>query len=176
MQRETLLAVLPGPDPLSNEQKLLACDDGTGKDAPVTGAVSEVRRFHPGQSVIEGTLRVIVLAYPAPPNTLSSIIFAVNSALGEDALLSKSGKGLIRVDRDNGIAVYPPSYELRRVFEDRIYTVVDPRKTAAAPCTITYLAENPSAPPQKVLHSHLDCTTLIQQTSSDAIFGGNVPQ
>jgi hypothetical protein len=175
VRRQTVLAAIPGAKPLSVDQKLLACDNGTGADATITGDVSQVRMLHAGQTVVQGNLRILVLRYPAPQNTLSSIIFAVDSALGDDAFLSKSGKGLIRLDHENGIAVYPPSYQLQRVVESSLYVVPDPPKPPT-PCTITYLADDPGATPKKVIRSHLDCATLIHQTPTDNIFAGDIPQ
>jgi hypothetical protein len=175
LQREAVIVVLSGPNPLSNEQRLLACDDGSGNSAPVTGAVSHATVVHPGQTVLRGVLRVIALRAPSEPGKMSSIVFAVNTIAGDLALISRTGKGLIRVDHELGITVYPPSYELERVLESTIYAMQEPSKPAQ-PCTITYFADNPDAAPAKVIHSKLDCSTLMQRVDSNAIFSGDIPQ
>ncbi|MGZ3550187.1 MAG: hypothetical protein ACXWNZ_18080 [Vulcanimicrobiaceae bacterium] len=175
LQREAVIAVLPGPNPLSNEQKVLACNDGLGNSAPIIGAVSQTTVAHPGQTVLQGVLRVIVLRAPSDAGTTSSIMFAVNTAAGDSAVMSRSGKGLIRVDHQLGIAVYPPSYQLGRVLESTIYTVQGAQKPSQ-PCTLTYVADNLDAAPKKVIHSQLDCATLMQQVDSNAIFAGEIPQ
>ena len=81
---------------------------------------------------------------------------------------------MIRLDHENGIYVYPPSYELDRIMENTIYEVEEGPPKLLAPCPISYFADDSSAPP-KVIRSSLDCVSLLQQADSTAIFSGNVP-
>ena len=98
----------------------------------------------------------------------------MNSLNGDLALMSKSGKGLIRLDHKLGIEVYPPSYQLDRVFENTIYQVQAAAATPHGPCSISYFADDVNAAP-KVIKSSLDCASLIQQVDSNEIFSENIP-
>lgn len=176
LQREAIIVTVdPGGPPLSipARENLLACDDGTGKDAPTTGDVSKVARVHAGQTIDEGTLRIITLSAPSNPNQLNSVIFAVNTIAGDDALVSRSGKGIIRVDYAHGIMVYPPSYALKAVIDRTIYEVHREPAKPVAPCPVSYEPDDAGAEP-KVVTSPLDCATIVQKISSDDIFAGRL--
>jgi hypothetical protein len=174
LQRTAVIVSPSKPNLISHDERVLACDDGSGKDAPITGAIAQTRVVHVGQTVLQGTLRVIALRTQSKPGTISTIVFAVNTIAGDMALMSQSGKGMIRLDHASGIRVYPPSYEVDRVMESTIYEVQEAPPKLLAPCAISYFADDPEVPP-KVVRSRLDCGSLVQQTDSNAIFSGDIP-
>jgi len=173
LQRDAIIALLDEGDSKTPGERLLACDDGAGNGAPITGSTAQVKLVHAGDTILQGTLRIIALDTPAKPGSISAIVFAVNTLAGDMALMSKSGKGMIRLDHATGIYVYPPSYKLKQVAENVIYEVEEAQPKPQAPCTISYLSDDPNASP-KVIRSPLDCVTLLEQGNSDAIFAGDV--
>lgn len=175
MKREGVIVAIaqPGPLRLPINENLLACDDGAGKDAPIAGDVSTVTHVHAGQIVDQGTLRVIALGAPSEAGTRSSVVIDVNTLAGDDALASRSGKGLILVNDAQGITVFPPPYVLESVIDETIYRVRRPPAKAIAPCRVTY-APTEAGGESKVVESPLDCATIVQKISSDDIFAGRL--
>ena len=155
--------------------RLIACDDGAGRDATVTGDLSKLRTVVPGQVVVQGSLAIVVLRAPSKPGQISNVVFAANSILGEDVFNSRSGKGLIRVDHKDGIIVYPPAFVLETVVNSRLFQLQETSPTSTPrPCVITYEAVDQTTP-ARTITSRLDCATLIQQVDGDAILSGKLP-
>jgi hypothetical protein len=175
LKRAAIIVSLRKPLPQRPEEKLLACDNGSGLDAPVTGSLNSVRAVSAGQIVEQGVLRVIALNSPSKPGTISTVVFAINTVAGDVALMSKSGKGMIRLDHAQGIFVYPPSYQLVRVMESTIYEVQRADSGMHLPCTLSYYGDDTNSAP-RVIRSSLDCQTIIQQVDSNAIFSSDIPK
>jgi hypothetical protein len=173
LQRNAVIVVVADANP-SHSDSLLACDDGAGGDAPITGDTAAMRPIGAGQTVAQGTLDIIFLSVPTKQGTQSLIAFPVNTLDGEIALMSKTGKGVIRVIRAKGIEVYPPSYKISSVDESTTYRLQEP-PVAPTPCVVRYFADDPNAP-QKIIRSSLDCATIVRQVGGDAIFAGQIPE
>ncbi len=102
LERTAIITLLSTPNHPAQDEKLLACDDGSGHDAPITGAISQVRLAHPGQSVLQGPMRVIVLQPHVKKGMASAVILAVRKDAGDLALMAKNGQGVLRLDHKTG--------------------------------------------------------------------------
>lgn len=175
MQREAIIVAIAQPGPMKPpvDESLLACDDGSGKDAPIAGEVATVHHIRAGQIVDRGILRVIALSAPSEPGTRSSVVIDVNTMDGDDALESKGGKGLILFSPPQTITVFPSAYALEKVIDETVYRVRRAPPTPAAPCRVTY-APTDAGGESKVIESPLDCATIIRSVSSDDIFAGRL--
>ena len=123
--------------------------------------------------MVFGFVYVIVLQLPFDGQDFTSVKFTVNEAAGDAVLISKSGKGVIRLDHEDGITIYPPTYKVRSVSEEKTGAIPsEPRHSQ--PCTVTYLNPDPGYAPKMTLHSKLDCGTLWRTVPPDAIFDGRI--
>lgn len=173
MQREAVVVAVAHP-PLKPpvDESLLACDDGSGKDAPISGQVPTVHRVHSGQIVDRGTLRVIALRSPSDPGTKSAVVIDVNTLAGDDALESKSGKGLILLNWE-GITVFPSTYVLENVVDETIYAVRRAPGKPEGKCRVAYVPSEGGGD-SKIIESPLDCETILHDVGSDDIFAGRL--
>jgi hypothetical protein len=174
LDRTAIITLLATPNHPAQDEKLLACDDGSGHDAPITGAVSQVRFAHPGQSVLQGPMRVIVLQPHVKKGMASAVILAVRKDAGDLALMAKNGQGVLRLDHKTGIDIYPASYAVVKVIETTVYQIDEGPPPLLQPCSVFYFRNDPTSRP-KVVRSNLDCVSLIERANSSALFAGKVP-
>ena len=174
LDRNAIITLLSQTNQPAQDEKLLACDDGSGHDAPITGAISQVRLAHPGQTVLRGPMRVIVLQPHVKKGMAAAVILAVRKDAGDVALMAKNGKGVLRLDHKTGIDIYPASYVVIKVIETNVYQIDEGPAPELKPCSVFYFQNNPTALP-KVVRSSLDCVSLIERANSDALFAGKVP-
>jgi len=174
LERTAIITLLSTPNHPAQDEKLLACDDGSGHDAAITGAISQVRLAHPGQSILQGPMRVIVLQPHVKKGMSSAVILAVRKDAGDLALMAKNGQGVLRLDHKTGIDIYPASYAVVKVIETNVYQIDEGPPPLLQPCSVFYFRNDPTTQP-KVVRSSLDCVSLIQQADSSALFAGKVP-
>jgi len=175
LNRNAVIALLDTPNQGAENQKLLACDDGSGHDAPITGAMSQVQLVRAGQTVLQGPMRVIILKPHVKPGHSSAVVLAVSKLAGDLALEAKDGKGLLRLDHTRGISIYPASYKIAKVTEITVYQVDTGPPPILQPCTLFYYRDDPTSRP-KVVKSKMDCVSLIERADAAALFAGKVPQ
>ncbi len=174
LDRSAIITLLSGPNQPSQDEKLLACDDGSGHDAPISGAISQVRVAHPGQTVLQGPMRVIVLQPHVKKGMASAVILAVRKLAGDVALMAKNGQGVLRLDHKTGIDIYPASYAVVKVIETSVFQIDEGPPQMLKPCSVFYFKNDPTARP-KVVRSSLDCVSLIERADSSKLFSGKVP-
>jgi hypothetical protein len=174
LERNAIVALLSRPGEPDQDQKLLACDDGYGHDAPITGAISQVQLVRPGLTVLQGPMRVIVLRPHARKGMTAAVILAVSKLAGDVALMAKNGQGVLRLDHKTGIDIYPASYAVIKVIETSVYQVDQGPPAMLKPCKIFYFRNDPTAQP-KVVRSSWDCVSVIERSNSAALFAGKVP-
>ena len=174
LDRTAIITLLSGPNQPSQDEKLLACDDGSGHDAPISGAISQVRVAHLGQTVSQGPMRVIVLQPHVKKGRTAAVILAVRKLAGDVALMAKNGQGVLRLDHKTGIDIYPASYAVVKVIETNVFQIDEGPPQMLKPCSVFYFKNDPTAP-AKVVRSSLDCVSLIERADSDELFSGKVP-
>lgn len=174
LDRSAIIALLSGANQPAQDEKLLACDDGSGHDAPISGAISQVRVAHPGQTVLQGPMRVIVLKPHVKKGMASAVILAVRKLAGDVALMAKNGQGVLRLDHKTGIDIYPASYVVLKVMETNVFQIDEGPPQMLKPCSVFYFKNDPTARP-KIVRSSLDCVSLIERADSSKLFSGKVP-
>ena len=153
-------------------QALLTCEDEQGAVGTIFGNLPTDASVAAGSQVVQGVLSIIALEPPPTPTSMSAIMFSVNTALGDDVLLSKSVKGILHVDHGNGITVFPADFSLRKYSSEPIMAVqLTPTRQ---PCTVSYFGEDVDAKPNTITTT-LDCLTLIQQVGVNAILAHQMP-
>ena len=172
LQRNAYVVVMADANPSHNDS-LLACDDGAGSDAPITGDTGAAQAIKAGQTVLQGTFDVIFLRVRAAQGAQALIALEVNSLNGQVMLASKRGQGMIHIAGAKGIEVYPPSYAIDSVDESVTYRLAA-APSAPVPCVVTYFADDPNGP-KKQIRTNVDCATLVHQVGTDAIFSGKIP-
>jgi hypothetical protein len=166
MHVDALLVRLLDSSQKPADQELLTCEDERGAAGTVSGNLPPNARVAVGSQVVQGVLTVIAIEVPPTATTMSAIMFPVNSALGDDVLVSKSGKGILRVDHSNGLTVFPGDFTLKTYRSESIMAVQQAPTTG--PCIVSYLSEDVDAKPNTVTTT-LDCVTLMRQVGVEAI-------
>jgi hypothetical protein len=153
-------------------QVLLACKDDKGEIGVVSGKLPPSAGVAAGSQIVEGVFTVIALEAPPATTTMSAIMFSLNSALGDDVLLSRSVKGILHIDHLDGITVFPADFSIRKYPPEPIMAVQQP--PVRVPCTVSYYGEDVNAKPNSVTTT-LDCLTLMQQVGVNAILAHQIP-
>lgn len=174
LNREAVIALLSTANPSAQDERLLACDDGSGRDAPITGAMSQVQVARAGQTVLRGPVRIIMLKPHAKHAKNAGVVLAVSKLAGDVALTGKNGQGTLRLDHKVGIDIYPASYTIVKVIETSDYQIDNGPAPLLQPCSVFYYHDDPMLRP-KVIKSKFDCVTLIENSTSAELFSGKLP-